>query len=79
MDDTRDGTHGVGDGRDGAHPSIRLAPIDHDEYDALADLFLGDGELAPGAGQPDQLGHETHTPVLQLTHDVDERGDAADR
>ncbi len=75
MDDTRDGTHGVGEGRDGAHPSIRLAPIDHDEYDALADLFLGDGELAPGAAQPDQPGHGTHTPVLQLTHGVDDQAE----
>jgi hypothetical protein len=69
MDETRDNTS------DGGHPSIRLAPIDHDEYDALADLFLGDGALAPeptdeesildGAERP---GHGTHTPVLQLTH-----------
>lgn len=77
MDDTRDDTHGIGDGREGGHPSIRLAPIDHDEYDALADLFLGDGELAPEPAVDDRPGHGTHTPVLHLTHGDDEAEDDA--
>lgn len=78
MDDTRDGRDGAGDERERAHPSIRLAPIDHDEYDALADLFLGDGGMAPGADldapaedsepDPEPAPHDTHTPVLHLTH-----------
>lgn len=78
MDDTRDSTHDAGFEREGGHPSIRLAPIDHDEYDALADLFLGDGEFAPPCvpdteGAPD---HNTHTPVLQLTHGIDDAAEA---
>ncbi len=72
MDDTREGTHGVGDQREHAHPTIRLAPIDHDEYDALADLFLGDGDLAPAPIADERPKHATHTPVLQLTHGIDD-------
>jgi hypothetical protein len=73
MDDTRDDTQEAGEGREGGHPSIRLAQIDHDEYDALADLFLGDGELAP-PGEPEAPApdHSTHTPILQLTHGIDD-------
>ncbi len=73
------------------HPSMRLVAIDHDEYDALADLFLGDGELAPAPmGNADKAGdagmagdadgkpsHETHTPVLHLAG-RDELADAAE-
>ena len=65
---------------------IRLASIDHEEYDALADLFLGDGELSPQGfeeqgfeeqvfdepKEPSEPTHSTHTPVLQLTrHEED--------
>lgn len=78
MDDTRDDTHGTGDERESGHPSIRLAPIDHDEYDALADLFLGDGELSPPSFEEPEPTHVTHTPVLQLTHTIDEAGDGAE-
>lgn len=58
---------------------VPLAPLDHDEYDALADLFLGEGGYAPtpmgrgvGSGREgsqagDGLSHRTHTPVLHLT------------
>ncbi len=48
-----DGTeYGQGEpAREGA--SFELAPIEHEEYDALADLFLGDGEYAPTA-----IGHD---------------------
>jgi hypothetical protein len=73
MDDTRDGMHGAGDERESGHPSIRLAQIDHDEYDALADLFLGDGELAPPVAPEERLpDHRTHTPILQLTHGIED-------
>lgn len=79
MDDTRDTTRedsgpdqGVETGQAKAHasghPSMRLVAIDHDEYDALADLFLGGGGFAPepiGAEQGEPT-HETHTPVLHL-------------
>lgn len=64
---------------------LELAPIDHEEYDALADLFLGDGGFAPesishGSHEvsADEQGmmapptHETHTPVLQLAQYDDE-------
>ncbi len=78
MDDTREGTHGTGDEREGGHPSIRLAPIDHDEYDALADLFLGDGELSPPSIKDPEPTHVTHTPVLQLTHTIDDADDESD-
>ncbi len=73
MDETREDTQGRGGDRAEGHPSIRLAPIDHDEYDALAELFLGGGVLAPDAeGDADRPDHATHSPVLQLTHDEDE-------
>lgn len=72
-DDSKQGTETPG----GDHPSMRLVSIDHDEYDALADLFLGDGELAPEAfddsGEPN---HETHTPVLQLAGELEEEASA---
>ena len=79
MDDTRDETqnneHESQSGQD-LGGKIRLVPIDHDEYDALADLFLGGGGLAPDpigelGEQEDAARHEphhgTHTPVLHLT------------
>ncbi len=83
MDDTNDGvgpeTTGIdldhGHDRAPGHPSMRLVPIEHDEYDALADLFLGDGALAPepiGAERSSLPSHETHTPVLHLTRDEEE-------
>ncbi len=50
MDDMKPGDDG-GLGREqvsGAPAGhLQLASIDHEEYDALADLFLGEGELAP--------------------------------
>lgn len=84
MDETRDNSQGSGAQGDDLHPSMRLVPIDHDEYDALADLFLGGGELAPepfeDAGRvqrgPD---HSTHTPVLQLTSTDDDLAADDDR
>ncbi len=81
MDDMKPGDFGCGyDGSlgDGSGEHLPLARIDHEEYDALADLFLGDGELAPepmdgvvegGDAEPT---HATHTPVLHLTrHEED--------
>jgi hypothetical protein len=80
MDDLETGT---GRGQDTTESvergRIRLASIDHEEYDALADLFLGDGELAPQgfdaheqSVEPSEPTHSTHTPVLQLTrHEED--------
>lgn len=48
MDDTRSNSDTnnspIGPGVDGP---LKLAAIDHEEYDALADLFLGDGGYAP--------------------------------
>ncbi|MFG0246079.1 MAG: hypothetical protein ACF8MF_08545 [Phycisphaerales bacterium JB052] len=77
MDDTRDDSKQGTERPEGDHPSMRLVSIDHDEYDALADLFLGDGELAPDAfddsGEPN---HDTHTPVLQLAGELDEEASA---
>ncbi|MEZ6163261.1 MAG: hypothetical protein R3B67_02375 [Phycisphaerales bacterium] len=72
MDETRDGKH-AGEGVDGgSHPSIRLAPIDHEEYDALAELFLGDGGMAPAPFQDGRPTHATHTPVLHLAATEDD-------
>lgn len=67
---------------------LGLASIDHAEYDALADLFLGDGgyapepifsddesndEIAVEATEQEELPtHDTHTPVLQLTRHEDD-------
>lgn len=65
---------------------LELASIDHAEYDALADLFLGDGGFAPEPTYsddssepeshtelPDELpNHTTHTPVLQLARHEDD-------
>ena len=45
-------------GREGA--SFELAPIEHEEYDALADLFLGGGEYAPQAIE------EIHVPIESM-------------
>ncbi|MHA7813867.1 MAG: hypothetical protein ACX94C_10790 [Phycisphaerales bacterium] len=72
MDDTRDGKQGKADEGAREHPSIRLAPIDHNEYDALADLFLGDGGFAPEPAENEEPEHATHTPVLHLTHALEE-------
>lgn len=56
------GSGNTSDGNERGH--IRLVPLDHDEYDALADLFLGEGGYAPvpagrgsnpgASGAPDQ-------------------------
>ncbi|MDF1808748.1 MAG: hypothetical protein P1U42_03540 [Phycisphaerales bacterium] len=60
---------------------LRLADINHEEYDALADLFLDGGSFAPeqaviqdshlveteSDSDIDVPNHDTHTPVLQLT------------
>lgn len=46
MDETRPGNPGE-ENRGPGEAHIRLMPIEHDEYDALADLFLGGGGLAP--------------------------------
>ena len=72
MDETRDGKHDGHGGDTGSHPSIRLAPIEHEEYDALAELFLGDGGFAPEPCQDGPPAHATHTPVLQLTGAAEE-------
>lgn len=76
MDDTRDTTReGVAADLNGGHrqtpghPSMRLVAIEHDEYDALADLFLGGGGLAPEPFESNagaEPTHMTHTPVLHL-------------
>ncbi len=84
MDDMRPGDSGCGHDdvssgeAVGSGEHLHLAQIDHEEYDALADLFLGDGELAPepmggafevGDSEPT---HATHTPVLHLArHEED--------
>jgi len=44
-DNTGHGQVGQEVGQESGH--LRLASIDHEEYDALADLFLGDGGFAP--------------------------------
>ena len=47
---------------------IRLAQIDHEEYDALADLFLGDGGFAPARISDHQSSRvEDQDPSLQTT------------
>lgn len=75
MDDTRDGSGGGAEHQQGTHPSMRLVAIDHDEYDALADLFLGGGDLAPdSADESDEPDHRTHTPVLHLAGDDEPAG-----
>ena len=79
MDDTHDESGHISEEHEGTHPSMRLVSIDHDEYDALADLFLGGGELAPApfveADVESEIetevefcepNHDTHTPVLHL-------------
>lgn len=79
MDDTRDGSGGGNADRGDTHPSMRLVAIDHDEYDALADLFLGGGGLAPdSADGSDGPNHGTHTPVLHLAGDDEPAGTGAD-
>tara|TARA_R110002073_G_scaffold118918_5_gene259266 strand:+ start:197997 stop:199715 length:1719 start_codon:yes stop_codon:yes gene_type:complete len=63
MDDTRSNSDTnnspIGHGVDGP---LKLAAIDHEEYDALADLFLGDGGYAPepfDVSQGNELGTES--------------------
>ena len=46
MDEHRPDNTGSALGNDHPH-GLELAKIDHEEYDALADLFLGDGGFAP--------------------------------
>lgn len=84
MDDTGPGNTGSDADRSAEESGhIRLVQIDHEEYDALADLFLGDGGyapdaiVAPGTVEEDDAGgavptHATHTPVLQLTRYEDD-------
>jgi hypothetical protein len=84
MDETGPDQSGHADeSGDGALDHLRLAEINHAEYDALADLFLGDGGYAPSPiesvdapaapvdGKPIPT-HTTHTPVLQLTRHQDD-------
>jgi len=84
LEDNSPGTGVSGSDRSQEEPGhIQLAPIDHEEYDALADLFLGDGGYAPDPigslddGDPTDREdsvptHATHTPVLQLTRHEDD-------
>lgn len=84
MDDTGPGNTEAENDRTGNRSEhLRLASIDHEEYDALADLFLGEGGFAPepvGLSQDDEIlsadepkvSHATHTPVLHLTRHEDD-------
>ena len=44
--------HATLDGTDSGSKLV-LAQIDHEEYDALADLFLGDGAMGPATAEPE--------------------------
>jgi len=84
MDETGPDQSGHADeSGDGALDHLRLAEINHAEYDALADLFLGDGGYAPSPIESDDAqadpadgkpipNYTTHTPVLQLTRHQDD-------
>ena len=50
--------HATLDGTDSGSKLV-LAQIDHEEYDALADLFLGDGAMGPATAEPEtQRSHQ---------------------
>ena len=49
--------HATLDGTDSGSKLV-LAQIDHEEYDALADLFLGDGAMGPATAEPET--HRSH-------------------
>ncbi len=55
---------------------LELASIDHAEYDALADLFLGDGEFAP---EPTYSDEESSTPQADIDSPDDPMGESHDQ
>lgn len=71
-----------GTGRGNGAPMMRLAGVEDDSHDALADLFLGDSELAPPAysntGTDDPSG-PTAVPVVHAAAPGVRTADAAPR
>ena len=90
MDENGSDNTGLGQvGQDGGRESghLRLASIDHEEYDALADLFLGDGGFAPEPiyadtieavddSEPEDLGEPEPEPTAtetEIEEDLEDR------